>query len=80
MDGQELEQKLQELAECKWEEVKNGPEIVIGDWRIKIKDPAYKAIHMIMAFQNIIGEVVSAEPHAALAWTGVMTILPVSTE
>ena len=80
MDGQELEIKLQELAECKWKEVKNGPEIVIGDWRINIKDPAYKAIHMVMAYQHIIGEIVSVEPHAALAWTGVVTILPVSTE
>ena len=80
MDGPELERKLQALAECKWKEVKSGPEIVIGDWRINIKNPACKAIHMIIAFQGIIGNVVSVEPHAALAWTGVVTILPVSTE
>ena len=80
MDGQELERKLQELAECKWKEVKSGPEIVIGDWRINIEDPACKAIHMIIAFQGIIGDVASVEPHAALAWTGVVTLLPVSVE
>jgi hypothetical protein len=33
---------------------------------------------MIIAFQQIIGDAVSAEPHAALAWTGVVAILPVS--
>jgi hypothetical protein len=80
MDGQELEQKLQELAEYKWKEVKSGPEIIIGDWRINIKDPACKAIHMIIAYQGIIGDIVSVEPHAALAWTGVVAILPVSVK
>ena len=80
MDGQDLERKLQELAKRKWEEVKNGLEIVIGDWRINIKDPACKAIHMIIAYQGIIGDAVSVEPHAALAWTGVVAILPVSVK
>jgi N-terminal domain of NWD NACHT-NTPase len=82
MDGQdpELERKLQELAERKWKEVKSGLEIFIGDWRINIKDPACKAIHMIIAYQGIIGDVVSVEPHAALAWTGVVAILPVSVK
>jgi hypothetical protein len=80
MDDQELEQKLQQLAERKWTEVKSGPEIVIGDWKIDVKDQAYNVIRMVIAFQNIIGDVVSAEPHAALAWTGVVMILPVSIE
>jgi hypothetical protein len=61
-------------------QVERGPESVIGDWRIKIKGPACKAIHMTTAFQGIIGDVVSVEPHAALAWAGVVTILPVSVK
>ena len=43
MDGRELEQKIKELAKWKWEEVKNGLEIVMRDWGINIKDPACKA-------------------------------------
>jgi hypothetical protein len=78
IDGEELEQKLRDLVECKWKEVKSGPEIVIGDWKIDIKDQAYNVIRMIIAFQQIIGDAISAEPHAALAWTGVVAILPVS--
>jgi hypothetical protein len=77
MDDRELERKIKELAKWKWEEVKNGLEIVMRDWRINIKDPACKAFSMTIAFQDIIGDV-SVEPHAALAWTGVVTILPVS--
>ena len=80
MNGQELERKLQELAKCKWKEVKSGPESIIGDWRIRIKNPACKAIHMIIAYQGIIGGILIAEPHAALAWTGVVAILPVSVK
>jgi NWD NACHT NTPase-like protein len=78
IDGEELETKLTELVECKWKKVKSGPEIVIGDWKVGIKDQAYNIIRTVIAFQRIIGGVVSAEPHAALAWAGVVAILPVS--
>ena len=77
MDSQELEQKLNELAKWKWKEVKNGLEIVIRDWGINIEDLACKAFSMTIAFQDIIGDG-SVKPHVALAWTGVVTILPVS--
>ena len=80
IDDQELEQKLQQLAKRKWTEVKSGPEVVIGDWKIDVKDQVYNVIRMVIAFQDIIGNAVSVEPHAALAWTGVVIILPVSIE
>jgi hypothetical protein len=80
IDGEELEQKLGESVERKWKEVKHGPKIIIGDWKIDIKDQAYNVIRMIIGFQDVIGDVVSAEPHAARAWAGVVAIFPVSIE
>jgi N-terminal domain of NWD NACHT-NTPase len=50
----------------------------MGDWKIDVKDQAYDVIRMVIAFQKIIGDIVCAEPHAALAWAGVVVILPVS--
>lgn len=38
----------------------------------------YKTIEIITTCKDVIGVVIQSEPHAALAWAGVMTILPVS--
>jgi hypothetical protein len=46
--------------------------------RIVVRKLVLKAIQAISAFKPIISGAVSAEPHAALAWAGIMTILPVN--
>lgn len=44
--------------------------------RIVVRKLVLKAIQVISTFKPIITAAVSAEPHAALAWAGIMTILP----
>ncbi|RSL99859.1 hypothetical protein CEP52_009488 [Fusarium oligoseptatum] len=44
--------------------------------RIVVRNAVLKAVKLISAFKPIIDTVVATEPHAALAWAGVLTLLP----
>lgn len=44
-----------------------------------IREQVRKVIHAILCAKDSIGVAMSAEPHAALAWAGVLFVLPVST-
>lgn len=52
--------------------------ISIHGKEVVIKDQVRKVVQSILSVKNYIGTVASTEPHAALAWTGVLIILPVS--
>ncbi|OJD26863.1 hypothetical protein ACJ73_01743 [Blastomyces percursus] len=43
---------------------------------VVIRDQVRKFVHSILSVKDYIGTVASVEPHAAVAWTGVMIILP----
>ncbi|KAF4987650.1 hypothetical protein FDECE_15346, partial [Fusarium decemcellulare] len=64
------EEKLEKLPEAQLAFKIRGKQIVV-------RQAVVKAIQVITAFKPIISGAVSAEPHAALAWAGVMTVLPI---
>ncbi|KAF4448098.1 WD domain-containing [Fusarium albosuccineum] len=64
------EEKLEKLPEAQLA-------FKIRDKQIVVRQAIVKAIQVITAFKPIISGAVSAEPHAALAWAGVMTVLPI---
>jgi hypothetical protein len=78
-DGYYQERRLQELtlrkldflAEARWK-------ITIGGKDFVVRDQIAKIARKVLSFKDSIGVAVSAEPHAALAWAGVLVILPVS--
>lgn len=45
---------------------------------VVIRDQARKVVHSILSVKDYIGSIAFAEPHAALAWAGILIILPVS--
>ena len=53
--------------------------IHIGSGQIVVRDQVDKVIKIVAAAKDFVGAAVSPEPHAALAWTGVCVLLPVSS-
>lgn len=49
----------------------NGKEVIV-------KEQVGKVVRAILSVKDFIRSAVSTEPHAALAWAGVLVILPVS--
>ncbi|KAL4879202.1 hypothetical protein BJY04DRAFT_220322 [Aspergillus karnatakaensis] len=76
-DGYYQERRLQELtlrkldflAEARWKITIRGKDFIVRDQIAKIA-------RKVLSFKDSIGVAVSAEPHAALAWAGVLVILP----
>lgn len=53
--------------------------ITVGGKDVVIKEQVRKVVHAILCAKDYIGVAISAEPHAALAWAGVLFVLPVMT-
>jgi uncharacterized protein YlzI (FlbEa/FlbD family) len=66
-----VDQKLQDIQDSRLKITVSGKEIVV-------KEQVCKVVHAILSAKDFIGSAVSAEPHAALAWAGVLVVLPVS--
>ena len=76
--GLQLSQ-IQELAKKRLEELPEAHlSFSIGGKNIVVQSVVRKAIKVITMFKSAVNNAVSTEPHAALAWAGVMMILPVS--
>jgi hypothetical protein len=52
--------------------------ITVGGKEVIVKELVSKIVSVIISTKDFISSAVSAEPHAALAWAGVLVILPVS--
>jgi N-terminal domain of NWD NACHT-NTPase len=63
--------KLQALQDARLKITVRGKEIVV-------REQVSKIFHAIISAKDIIGSAISAEPCAALAWAGVLVVLPVS--
>lgn len=50
----------------------------IGSTQVIVRDQLDKVVKVVAAAKDFVGASVASEPHAALAWTGVCTLLPVS--
>lgn len=77
--GAEPQAQVQKLLEHKFQEVENARlKIKVKGREIVISEQVRKTIQIILSAKDIIGTAISTEPHAALAWAGVLFILPVS--
>ena len=52
--------------------------VKLGKKSVKVREQGEKLIKFILWSNNIISQALSAQPYAALAWSGVSIILPVS--
>ncbi|KAJ4039148.1 hypothetical protein NW756_009737 [Fusarium oxysporum] len=69
---------VQEIAEDKLEDIPGARlSFQIRDRPIVVRQGVVKAIRVVNAFKPIISGAVAAEPHAALAWAGISTVLPI---
>ena len=77
--GKNREEQLQNLVKDKLDAMqKSRLKITVGGEEIIVKDQVRKVIRTIIFCKDFIGDAISAEPHASLAWAGVLIILPVS--
>lgn len=51
--------------------------ITLGSTNIVVREQICQAVHRVIAVKDFISTAVSGELHAALAWAGLMVILPV---
>ncbi|KAF6824878.1 vegetative incompatibility protein HET-E-1 [Colletotrichum musicola] len=54
----------------------NTLSFTIADKTIVVREVVRKVIKAVTTFKDVISAAISGEPHAALAWAGVMVILP----
>jgi hypothetical protein len=73
------ETRLQNLVERRLADIQETRlQFTVGGRDIVVKDQARRIIHAILAVKDFISSAVSSEPHAALAWAGILVLLNVS--
>jgi uncharacterized protein YlzI (FlbEa/FlbD family) len=78
VEGADREEQLQELVDRKLQDIPNTRlKITVSGKEVVVKDQVRKVVYAILSAKDFIGSAVSSEPHAALAWAGVLVILPV---
>jgi hypothetical protein len=79
VESADREVQIKKLIDLKLKAVENARlTVTVGGEEIVVKEQVRKLVHTILSAKDYIGSVVSAEPHAALAWAGVLVFLPVS--
>lgn len=53
--------------------------LTVGGKEIVVREKIRSAIHAVLSVKDFITTAVSSEPHAALAWAGVLVLLSVSS-
>ena len=77
--GMQRQEQLQSFVKDILRDVEvSKSSVTIGGKKIYPKKVAQHAVHGIIAIKDVISPVVSSEPHGAVAWAGVLVILPVS--
>lgn len=51
----------------------------LGDKKVKMRDQAASVVRVLLLTKDAISAVVTAEPHVALTWAGVLLLLLVSS-
>jgi hypothetical protein len=78
-EGVGRQKQLSELVDRKLQDMeKNRLSVNLAGRDIIVKEQVRKVVYAILGAKDIIGAAISAEPHAALAWAGVVFVLPVS--
>jgi hypothetical protein len=78
-EGAGRQKQLSELVDRKLQDMeKSRLSVNLAGKEIIVKEQVRKVVYAILGAKDLIGAAVSAEPHAALAWAGVVFVLPVS--
>lgn len=73
------QKKIQDLVFCKLQDIEQGRfDIPRRSRQGVIGDYVRRTVHGILYAKDFVTAAISAEPHAALAWAGVVIVLPVS--
>ncbi|KAK2781751.1 hypothetical protein FQN53_000435 [Emmonsiellopsis sp. PD_33] len=77
-NGAERETQLRNLLDSKLQDVENSQlKITVNGETVVIKDQVRKVVQSILAAKKVIGAIVALEPHASMAWSGLMLLLPI---
>jgi hypothetical protein len=78
-EGVGRQKQLSKLVDRKLQDMeKNRLSVNLAGRDIVVKEQVRKVVYAVLGAKDIIGAAISAEPHAALAWAGVVFVLPVS--
>ncbi|KAJ5727683.1 hypothetical protein N7493_005503 [Penicillium malachiteum] len=78
--AQERGTQLRELATRKLKAVQEGElKIIVRGREIAIKEGIARVVRAIIVVKDSIGSAINADPHASIAWAGVVIILPVNS-
>ncbi|KAL3475918.1 hypothetical protein BJX99DRAFT_258996 [Aspergillus californicus] len=64
-----VHRKLEDVQTRQWTVMFGGKEIVV-------RDQVRRVVHTIIAAKDVISATIAAEPHAAVAWAGILVLLP----
>ncbi|KAL2797291.1 hypothetical protein BJX66DRAFT_335195 [Aspergillus keveii] len=74
------EQRLQRLVQQRLVDVEaSRAGFTVGGKRVLVREQAGKIVHAIISVKDFISAAVSVEPHASLAWAGVLVFLNLLT-
>lgn len=73
------ETQLQHLVERRLVDIQQTRmQFTVGGREIIVKEQARRVIHAVLSVKDFISLAVNSEPHAALAWAGILVLLNVS--
>lgn len=76
-DDQQL--RLQKMVDEKVQVLRDSRlKFTLGGKEVIVKEQVGKIVRVIISAKDFIGAAISSDPHAALAWAGVLVVLPVS--
>ncbi|OJJ32237.1 hypothetical protein ASPWEDRAFT_161656 [Aspergillus wentii DTO 134E9] len=75
----DITEHLQTIVQEKLEALSKKGEVKIFTRRVNVKEKVVKAVSFIQSTQGFISAAVAADPHAALAWAGILVVLPILT-
>ncbi|PWY92996.1 hypothetical protein BO94DRAFT_583239 [Aspergillus sclerotioniger CBS 115572] len=71
------QKQLATLVQSKLKTIEAHVGLSLGGSQIVVRDQARKVARMIVGVKDFISAAVSAEPHASLAWAGVLVLIPI---
>lgn len=79
VEGAERQKRLQNIVEQKLQALQRSHlKFTVSGVEVDVREQVRKVVHAILCAKDFIGVAISAEPHASLAWAGVLIILPVT--
>jgi len=79
-DSAGRDQQMEKVVHDKSEEVKRAQwKFTIFSQEVEVRKQYDRVVGAVIWAKDFIGQSISSEPHAALAWAGVCLVLPVSS-